>query len=97
MACRDVITKAGFGDYFIHRTGHSLGQEVHGNGAHLDDIETHEERLMLPGTLFTIEPGIYNPDENYGFRSEIDCYITADGEVQVTGGEPQQQMELIKV
>ena len=50
---------AGYGDYIIHRTGHSLGENVHGNGAHLDDYETHDERRLMPGTGFTIEPGIY--------------------------------------
>ena len=56
-ATRDVITAAGFGDLFIHRTGHSLGEEVHGNGVHMDDYETHDDRLLVPGTGFTIEPG----------------------------------------
>ena len=58
-ATRDVIDRAGFGSQFIHRTGHSLGQEVHGNGVHMDDYETHDERRLIPGTGFTIEPGVY--------------------------------------
>ncbi|MEZ6127394.1 MAG: M24 family metallopeptidase [Planctomycetaceae bacterium] len=86
-AVRDVITAAGYGEYFCHRTGHSMGQETHGNGTHIDNLETHETRLLLPRTLFTIEPGIYLPE--FGVRSEIDVYIHADGRVEVTGGPIQ--------
>ena len=84
---RTVIEAAGFGEYFCHRTGHSMGQETHGNGTHIDNLETHETRLLLPRTLFTIEPGIYLPE--FGVRSEIDIYIHADGTVEVTGGPIQ--------
>jgi Xaa-Pro aminopeptidase len=94
---RETITKAGYGHLFTHRTGHNLGQEVHGNGAHLDSIETRDERQILPSTLFTIEPGIYNAPENYGFRSEINVFITAEGEVQETGGIRQYEIERIHV
>ena len=69
-AARDVIEQAGYGDYFIHRTGHTIGQEVHGNGANMDNLETHEERRVLPRTCFSIEPGIYLPE--FGVRSEVE-------------------------
>ncbi len=86
-AVRGVIEAAGYGPDFCHRTGHSLAQEVHGNGTHMDNLETHETRRILPRSLFTIEPGIYLPE--FGVRSEIDIYIHADGSVQVTGGPIQ--------
>ena len=86
-AVRGVIEAAGYGKEFCHRTGHSLAQEVHGNGTHMDNLETHETRRILPRTLFTIEPGIYLPE--FGVRSEIDVYIHADGRVEVTGGPIQ--------
>ena len=89
-AARDVITKAGYGERYVHRTGHSIGQEVHGNGANMDDLETHEERTVLPRTCFSIEPGIYLPE--FGVRSEVDVYVDADGQVHVTGGELQQNV-----
>ncbi len=83
-ACRKVIDQAGYGDYFIHRTGHNIGQEVHGNGAHMDNLETHEERLVLRRTCFSVEPGIYF--EEFGIRSEINVFVDGDGKVHVTGG-----------
>lgn len=83
-ATRDVIEKAGYGDAFIHRTGHSIGQEVHGNGANLDDLETHDERLILPRTCFSVEPGIYLPE--FGIRSEVNVFVDGAGAVHVTGG-----------
>jgi Xaa-Pro dipeptidase len=83
---RHVIDRAGYGQYFIHRTGHSLGQEVHGNGAHLDDYETHDERRLMPGSGFTIEPGLYFKD--FGVRTEINMVWTATGP-EVTG--PRQK------
>jgi Xaa-Pro aminopeptidase len=73
--CRDVITEAGYGQYFVHRTGHSLGIEVHGNGVHMDDYETHDVRKLLPGTGFTIEPGIYTKE--FGVRTEINMVVGA--------------------
>jgi Xaa-Pro aminopeptidase len=85
-AARHVIEAAGYGDYILHRTGHSLGQTVHGNGAHLDDYETHDERRLLPGTGFTIEPGIYLG--RFGVRTEINVVWTSRGP-EVTG--PRQQ------
>lgn len=81
-ACRAVIDRAGLGEYFIHRTGHSLGTEVHGNGVHMDDFETHDERRLIPGTGFTIEPGIYTKD--FGVRTEINMFV-GEREATVTG------------
>mgnify|MGYP006205815257 FL=1 len=85
-ACRDVIDTAGFGSMFIHRTGHSLGEEVHGNGVHMDNYETKDDRRLIPGTGFTIEPGVYN--ERFGVRTEINMFV-GEKEARVTG--PQQQ------
>src|SRR3712207_8588323 len=78
-ACRDAIAARGFGDAFIHRTGHSLGPgpRVHGLGANLDDLETHDDRLLVPGTGFTIEPGVYL--EQFGVRLEVDVFRHPDG------------------
>jgi Xaa-Pro dipeptidase len=81
-ACRAVLDAAGFGAQFIHRTGHSLGTEVHGNGVHMDDYETHDERRLIPGTGFTIEPGVYTPE--FGVRTEINMFV-GDREATVTG------------
>ncbi len=86
-ACRAVIVAAGYGDKFVHRTGHSIGQEVHGNGANMDNLETHEERLVLPRTCFSVEPGIYLSE--FGVRSEINVLVGADSAVHVTGGALQ--------
>ena len=81
-AARRVLQDAGFGDAILHRTGHSLGENVHGNGAHLDDYETHDERRLLPGSGFTIEPGLYFKD--FGVRTEINMVWTGNGP-EVTG------------
>ena len=81
-ATRDVIDRAGYGQQFIHRTGHSLGEEVHGNGVHMDDYETHDERRLIPGTGFTIEPGIYTPE--FGVRTEINMFV-GEHSAEVTG------------
>lgn len=81
--CRGKIREAGYGEFFIHRTGHSIGEEVHGNGANIDNLETHDGRQILPHTCFSIEPGIYLPGE-FGIRSEIDVYVT-DQEAIVHG------------
>ena len=86
---RDYITERGFGKEFIHRTGHSIGTEVHGNGANIDNLETQDERSLLPNTCFSIEPGVYLAD--FGVRSEIDVYITAD-EVIVAGQPIQSEV-----
>ncbi|MBP87813.1 MAG: hypothetical protein CMJ64_14000 [Planctomycetaceae bacterium] len=87
QATRDVIEEAGYGEAFIHRTGHSIGQETHGNGANMDNLEMHDDRLVLPSTCFSIEPGIYLPES--GIRSEVDVFVDENGEVHVTGGELQ--------
>lgn len=86
-AARAVIEAAGYGQYFCHRTGHSIGQETHGNGANMDGLETREDRRVLPRTCFSVEPGIYLPD--FGIRSEVNVFVDAKGEVHVTGGTPQ--------
>jgi Xaa-Pro dipeptidase len=83
-AARDVIRRAGLESRFTHRTGHNIGQEVHGNGAHMDNLETHDERLVLPRTCFSIEPGVYL--DEFGVRSEVDVFVDAAGTVHVTGG-----------
>jgi len=83
-AARAVIQKAGYGDAFVHRTGHSIGQETHGNGANMDNLETHDERRVLKRTCFSVEPGIYLPE--FGVRSEINVFVDGDGQVHVTGG-----------
>ncbi|MFN3412796.1 MAG: M24 family metallopeptidase [Thermoanaerobaculum sp.] len=83
-AARQVIEKAGYGPYFVHRTGHNIGTEVHGNGANLDNLETRDNRLLVPGLCFSIEPGIYLPGE-MAVRTEINVYITHDGKPQVYG------------
>jgi Xaa-Pro aminopeptidase len=87
QAARDVIDKAGYGEAFCHRTGHSIGQETHGNGANMDNLETREERRVLPRTCFSVEPGIYLPE--FGVRSEVNVFVDAAEQVHVTGGEPQ--------
>jgi Xaa-Pro aminopeptidase len=94
-ATRAVIDAAGYGDQYTHRTGHNIGQEVHGNGAHIDGLETREDRHIIPRTCFSIEPGIYLPE--FGVRSEVDVYIDAKGAVHVTGGDPQTEVHKISV
>ncbi len=89
-AAREVIESAGYGEYFVHRLGHSIGQETHGNGANMDGLETREERRVLPRTCFSIEPGIYLPE--FGVRSETNVFIDAAGNVHVTGGELQTRV-----
>ena len=74
-ACRLVIQAAGYGAQFVHRTGHSIGEEVHGNGANIDGLETQDTRRLMPQTCFSIEPGIYLPGE-FGIRSELDVFLT---------------------
>jgi Xaa-Pro dipeptidase len=90
-ACRDVIDRAGYGELFIHRTGHSLGEEVHGNGVHMDDYETRDDRRLIPGTGFTIEPGIYT--ERFGVRTEINMFV-GEREARVTGALQQEIVPL---
>ncbi len=94
-ATREVIERAGYGEYFSHRTGHNIGQETHGNGCHMDGLETREERSVMRRTCFSIEPGVYLPE--FGVRSEINIYIDKDGGVHVTGGELQHEIRRILV
>ncbi len=81
-AARSVIKNKGYGDYFVHRTGHSIGEEVHGNGANMDNFETRDGRRIIPATCFSIEPGIYLPD--FGVRSEVNVYVE-ERDARVTG------------
>jgi len=90
-AARSVIRNAGYGQYFTHRTGHNIGAELHGSGAHLDNLETHDERRILPFTCFSVEPGIYLPE--FGIRSEVNMITTKD-HATVTG---RVQRELMRV
>ena len=83
-ATRDVIETAGYGEFFVHRTGHNIGRETHGNGAHMDDFETREDRLVMPRTCFSIEPGIYLNE--FGIRSEINVFVDNESTVHITGG-----------
>jgi Xaa-Pro aminopeptidase len=89
-AAREVIRSAGFGDYFVHRTGHSIDRDLHGSGPHLDNYETHDDREILPGAGFSVEPGVYLPGE-FGIRSEVNM-VWAPGGPQVTPGKPQVEL-----
>jgi Xaa-Pro aminopeptidase len=91
-AARAVIEAAGFGAFFVHRTGHSIDRDLHGSGPHLDDYETHDDRALAPGVGFSVEPGIYLPGE-FGVRSEVNMYWGADGP-RVTPDEPQRDLIL---
>ena len=88
-AAREFISSRGYGDYFVHRTGHSIGEEVHGNGANMDNLETHDERRVVPWTCFSIEPGVYLKD--FGIRSEVNMFV-GETEAMVTG---EMQKELV--
>jgi Xaa-Pro dipeptidase len=90
-AAREVVRKAGFAKYFVHRTGHNIGQEVHGAGANMDGLETRDIRRVIPHTCFSIEPGIYLPE--FGVRSEVNVYIGQDA-AEVTG---PAQTEILKL
>ena len=90
-AARQVLEQAGFGERILHRTGHNLGREVHGNGVHMDDYESHDDRRLLPGTGFTIEPGLYF--ESFGVRTEINMYY-GQREALVTG---PAQTEIVRL
>ncbi|MBT8404962.1 MAG: M24 family metallopeptidase [Gemmatimonadetes bacterium] len=94
-ACRAVIDDAGFGDYFIHRTGHSIDRKLHGSGPNLDNLETRDIRRIIPGVGFSIEPGIYIPGD-VGLRSEINAHFGEDGP-EVTPREPQTDLILLDV
>ncbi len=86
--CRKVVRDAGYGDYFLHRTGHSIGTTVHGNGANIDNLETKDDRLIVPGTCFSIEPGIYLAG-SMAVRSEVDVFVTPAGKAEIVG--PSQE------
>jgi Xaa-Pro aminopeptidase len=87
---RGVITRAGFGEQFTHRTGHSIGEETHGNGVNIDDFETRDSRRIIPGVCFSIEPGIYM-EGKFGVRSEINVYVS-DKDIEVTGQPIQTEI-----
>jgi Xaa-Pro dipeptidase len=89
-AARDLIERAGFGQWFVHRTGHSIDRDLHGSGPHLDDYETHDDRRLSPGVGFSVEPGIYLPGE-FGVRSEVNMFWGTNGP-QVTPKAPQQEL-----
>ena len=91
-AARTVIEKAGYGKYFFHRTGHSIGQMVHGNGVNMDGLETHDTRHLIPGTCNSIEPGIYLKE--FGMRSEVNVYID-QSEARVTGAVQKEILALL--
>jgi Xaa-Pro aminopeptidase len=88
---RGYIANRGFGDFFFHRTGHSIGTDVHGTGANMDNLESHDERTILAYTCFSVEPGIYLPE--FGIRSEVNVYV-GDGFACVTGAEQDQLVRI---
>ncbi len=90
-ACRDFLRGRGLDAHFFHRTGHSIGEEVHGNGANMDNYETHDERLVIPGTCFSVEPGVYLPA--FGIRSEVNVY-RKESAAEVTG---EMQSDLLRL
>jgi Xaa-Pro dipeptidase len=90
QASRRIIEQAGFGDYFVHRTGHSIGREVHGTGANLDSLETHDHRALIERTCFSVEPGIYLPGR-FGVRSELDIAIE-NGRAEISGAPAQHEI-----
>jgi len=91
-AARETIRKAGYAKYFVHRTGHSIGQEVHGNGANMDGLETRDDRKIVPRTCFSIEPGIYLPE--FGIRSEVNVYV-GERQARVTGAIQHEILALL--
>jgi len=90
QAARAVVVAAGYGDAFVHRTGHSIDRDLHGSGPHLDDYETHDDRMLLPGVGFSVEPGIYLQGE-FGIRSEVNVFMGSSGP-EVTPREPQVEV-----
>ncbi|HVN03888.1 MAG TPA: M24 family metallopeptidase [Bryobacteraceae bacterium] len=90
-AARGYISSRGYGDYFVHRTGHSIGEDIHGNGANMDNLETHDERRVVPWTCFSIEPGVYL--KNFGIRSEVNMFV-GETEARVTG-EVQRELVML--
>jgi Xaa-Pro aminopeptidase len=85
QTCRDLIEEAGYGPYFVHRTGHNIHTQDHGEGANIDNYETQDQRRLIPGTCFSLEPGIYL-EGDFGVRLEYDVFIHSDGQIEVTGG-----------
>jgi Xaa-Pro aminopeptidase len=94
-AARGLIERAGFGQWFVHRTGHSIDRDLHGSGPHLDDYETHDDRRLSPGVGFSVEPGIYLPGE-FGVRSEVNMFWGPEGP-QVTPEAPQRELIVTRV
>jgi Xaa-Pro dipeptidase len=90
-AARGYIAEKGFAEYFVHRTGHSIGEEVHGTGANMDNLETHDERRLISRTCFSVEPGVYLPQ--FGVRSEVNVFV-GDADARVTG-EIQRELVLL--
>ncbi|MCX6153462.1 MAG: M24 family metallopeptidase [Candidatus Kapabacteria bacterium] len=93
--CRKVVIDAGYGEYFSHRTGHNIGEEVHGNGVNIDNLETRDERQIIPGTCFSVEPGIYIEEQKIGFRTEIDVFVTDECKVEVAGAIQKNILPLL--
>src|SRR5262249_173627 len=91
-AARCVIEKAGFGKYFFHRTGHNIGQSVHGNGANMDGIQTHDAPHLIPATCTSVEPGTFLPE--FGVRSEVNIYI-GEKDARVTGAVQKELLALL--
>jgi Xaa-Pro aminopeptidase len=90
-ACRNRLRAAGLAEYFFHRTGHSIGEEVHGNGANMDNYETHDDRVVIPCTCFSVEPGVYLPE--FGIRSEVDVF-RGEARAAITG---ERQTALLRL
>ena len=93
-AVRNVIEDAGYGEYYWHRTGHNIATDCHGNGTHIDNLESNDVREIIKGSIFSLEPGIYMPEEKLGFRTEIDVIVDNEGNVDVAG-EIQQEFIII--
>ncbi|BDC51305.1 peptidase M24 [Bryobacterales bacterium F-183] len=91
-ACRGVIKAHGYGEYFVHRTGHSIGTDVHGSGANMDNLETHDVRRIIPGTCFSVEPGIYLAE--FGVRTEVNVYV-GEHRAGVTGEVQRKLVEVV--
>ena len=91
-AARDYITQQGYGEFFFHRTGHSIGTDVHGTGANMDNLESHDERRVIPGSCFSVEPGIYLSE--FGIRSEVNVYV-GERFAEVTGEEQEQMVRVV--
>jgi Xaa-Pro aminopeptidase len=95
--CRKIIADAGYGEYFTHRTGHNIGEEVHGNGVHIDNLETKDERVIIKGTCFSVEPGIYLLHEKIGFRTELDVFVTDEGKVEISGAVQETVIPILNL